>query len=81
VLLRSLRVSGMQCLDSARLDIAIRESINYERLRCQHLIAFVRDLRGNRHSIRLVFTQPKLETSFEDEDVTNRIVIDNGFNA
>lgn len=38
-------------------------------------------LRGNRHSISLVFAQPKLETSFEYEDVTNRIAIDNGFNA
>jgi hypothetical protein len=49
---------------------------------CRDSIGFSSgDLRGNRHSIGLVFAQPQLETSFEYEDVTNRIVIDKGFNA
>ena len=48
---------------------------------CCHSIALrAGDLRGNRHSISMVFAQPKLETSFEYQDVRNRIVIDNGFN-
>jgi hypothetical protein len=39
------------------------------------------DLGGNRCLITLVFAQPQLETPFEYEDVSHRMVIDKAFNA
>jgi hypothetical protein len=40
-----------------------------------------RQSRGDHQPISLVFTQPQFETSFENGDVRNCIVIDNAFHA